>query len=77
MNTTEFLNSLDLPGLPPHMLKLKVGVPIILLPNLNPPRLFNGTRLAIKRMMDNIIEAIISNDNYEGEDVLLPRMVFQ
>lgn len=71
---TEFLNSLDLPGLPPHVLKLKVGVPIILLRNINPPRLCNGTRLAVKRMMENIIEATILNGNYKGEDVLLPRI---
>ncbi|XP_055584901.1 uncharacterized protein LOC129737764 [Uranotaenia lowii] len=71
---TEFLNSLDLPGLPPHVLILKVGVPIILLRNINPPRLCNGTRLAVKRLMDNIIEATILNGKFKGEDVLLPRI---
>jgi hypothetical protein len=36
---TEFLNLLDLPGMSPHNLQLKVGSPVILLRNLNPPRL--------------------------------------
>ncbi|XP_018496512.1 ATP-dependent DNA helicase PIF6-like [Galendromus occidentalis] len=69
---TEFLNSLDLPGMPPHILTLKLGVPIISLRNLHPPRLCNGTRLAVKNLMNNVIEATILNGKFEGEDVLLP-----
>ncbi|KAJ8879435.1 hypothetical protein PR048_020043 [Dryococelus australis] len=56
---TEFLNSLDLPGMPPHMLTLKVDVPIILLRNINPSRLCNTTRLSVKKMMNKIIKVKI------------------
>ena len=41
---TEFLNSLNPPGLPQHKIHLKVGCPVILLRNLNPPLATNGTR---------------------------------
>jgi hypothetical protein len=61
---TDFLNSLDLPGKPPHNLQLKVGSPVILLRNLNPPRLCKGTRLVIKKLMKNFIEAIILNGKF-------------
>ncbi|GFT18965.1 ATP-dependent DNA helicase, partial [Trichonephila clavipes] len=71
---TEFLNSLDLPGMPPHVLTLKIGVPIILLRNINPPRLFNRTRLSVKKMMNNVIEATILTGKFKGEYVLLPRI---
>jgi len=38
----EFLNSLTIPGL--HILTLKIVTPIMILRNINPPKLFNGTR---------------------------------
>ncbi|XP_061392257.1 uncharacterized protein LOC133327727, partial [Musca vetustissima] len=38
---TEFLNSLDVPGTPPHNLQLKVGSIVIMLRNLNHPKLCN------------------------------------
>jgi hypothetical protein len=47
----EFLNSLDLPGKPPNNLQLKVGTSVILLRNLNPSQLCNGTRFVIKKLI--------------------------
>ncbi|XP_046868780.1 uncharacterized protein LOC124461284 [Drosophila willistoni] len=63
----EFFNSLDLPGMPPHHLQLKVGSPVILLRNLNPPRLCNGTRLVIKKLMTNVIEATTLNGKFQAK----------
>ena len=45
---TEFLNTLQPNGMPRHTIKLKVGVPIILLRNLSRSAgLMNGTRLVV------------------------------
>jgi len=71
---TEFLNSLELHGLPPHNLQLKIGSAIIMLRNINQPRLCNGTRPAVKRLMNNVIKVTILNGKYKGEDVLIPRI---
>ena len=39
----EFFNSLDIPGIPQHVLSLKIGALIILLRNIHSPRMCNGT----------------------------------
>ena len=70
----EFLNSINLPGLPDHMIELKVGVPIILLRNLDPPRLCNGSRLLVTNLKNHIIEARILTGEYKGEQVMIPKI---
>ena len=72
--TTEFLNSIELPGIPSHVLKLKIGVPIILMRNLDPPRLCNGTRLLIKKLYKNVVIAEILTGCAKGEETFIPRI---
>ena len=51
----EFLNSLNLSGLPLHEIKLKVGAVVMLLRNLDPHSgLCNGTRLIITAIHANL-----------------------
>ena len=73
--TVEFLNSLDLTGIPPHILKLKIGSPIMVLRSMEPPKTTNGTRCAVTRLHQNLIEATISCGPYKGEVVLLPKIL--
>jgi ATP-dependent DNA helicase PIF1 len=71
----EFLNSIEFGGLPPHKLKLKIGCPVMLLRNLSPSSgLCNGTRLIVKSLLPNVIEAMIATGSKVGSVVLLPKI---
>jgi ATP-dependent DNA helicase PIF1 len=69
----EFLNSLTPNGLPAHELTIKKNCPIILLRNLDPHNgLCNGTRLIVRGLMRNCIDAEIANGQHAGTRVFIP-----
>jgi ATP-dependent DNA helicase PIF1 len=70
---TEFLNSLEFSGLPPHKLKLQEGAPVILLRNLS-NGLANGTRLIVKKIGTTLLEAVVATGPLKNETVFLPRL---
>ena len=101
----EYLHSITPSGMPPHILRLKVGSIVMLLRNLNPNKgkyytfnnvrkfqsffifyndvftiiepqgLCNGTRLVLKQLLNNVIEAqIVTEGKHKGQTVLLPRI---
>jgi hypothetical protein len=72
---TEYLNTLNLPGLPLHCLVLKVGCPILLLRNLDPANgLCNGTRLMLTAVRSRVIEATILSGRHAGKRAFVPRI---
>jgi ATP-dependent DNA helicase PIF1 len=73
---SEFLNSLTPNGLPPHVLKLKLGCPVIFLRNNDLANgLCNGTRLVVWGFRRNTIDAKIVVGQHAGKRVFLPRIL--
>ncbi|GJW83213.1 ATP-dependent DNA helicase PIF1-like protein [Tanacetum coccineum] len=73
--STEFVNGLKFSSVPNHELKLKVGVPIMLLLNIDQSNgLCNGTRLRVDRLMKTAIHATIINGSHVGKQMLIARM---
>jgi ATP-dependent DNA helicase PIF1 len=71
----EYLNILDLPGMPIHNLILKVGSPINLMRNLNfEAELCNGTRMIINTLKQRVVEATILTGTHAGNRAFIPRI---
>ncbi|RID65260.1 hypothetical protein BRARA_D00467 [Brassica rapa] len=61
----EYLNSLELSGLPSHKLILKVGA----------PGLCNSTRMILTHIGDRVLKAEIITGSHIGKEGLIPRIV--
>lgn len=70
----EFLNTLNNLGLADHELILKIGAAIIVIRNINPPKLCNGTKLIITGLKKNLIKCLIITGCAKGETVFIPRI---
>jgi len=69
----ELLNPLELRGVPSYLLSLRPGAFIIILRNLDPPELCNGTRLVVKQLLLHVVQAKIFTGVGKGEDIFIPR----
>lgn len=71
----EYLNSIKLPGMPPHQLVLKVGVVVMLLRNMNQcVGLCNGTRMVVRKCLKHSIVCEIISGSFEGSQHVIPRI---
>jgi len=69
---TELFNSVNPPGMLSHNITLKVGAPIVLLHDLNPPsKLCNGADLQIMTLHNYLLKAIIISDRATGKKVVI------
>ena len=64
----EYLNQINVNSMPPHVLELKVGIPIMLVRNLDATRgHVNGTRYIIRELTPRVIYAEIAIGPYKGK----------
>ena len=57
--------------MPPYQLRLKIGLPVMVLRNLA-PGIANGIRLIIRKTMERCLETVISTGSRKGEILYLP-----
>ena len=75
MHPLEYIHKLMPNGFPAHHLKLKKGVPIMLLRNLDAANGHcNGSRYVVTNLLNNVIEARALTGSNIGERILIPRI---
>ncbi|XP_076908820.1 uncharacterized protein LOC143565855 [Bidens hawaiensis] len=73
----DILNGIKALGLPDHRLVLKIGVPVMLLINVDQKSgLCNGTRLKVVSLGNRIIQVEIISGSHIGDRHYIPRITF-
>lgn len=70
-----FLSTLNPTGFPAHRLLLKMRA-LLLLWNLDPPKLCHGTRMEMKALHRNVIKAMLLTSNPQEQVVFIPCILF-
>jgi hypothetical protein len=74
---SEFLNTLEVSGMPSHKLSFKIGASVILLRNLDPlAGLCNGMRLIVRCFTMRVVEVEIITGKWAGNVAFIPRIKF-
>ncbi|XP_076030453.1 uncharacterized protein LOC143018757 [Oratosquilla oratoria] len=68
------LNEINPVSLPVHCLELKIGSVVMVIRNISPPRICNGTRVTGDNLKKNIIVEWILGGIYDGEQITIVRI---
>ncbi|XP_076038004.1 ATP-dependent DNA helicase Pif1-like [Oratosquilla oratoria] len=74
---TSVFNALTSPSLPPHQLKVKIGSVVMVVRNISPPKLCNGSRVLVTNLKTNIIIGKTLGGSHRGEQVMIPRITLE
>ena len=74
--TPEFLNTIEMSGMPPHLLKLKKGAMVILLRNMDLNNGHcNGVKYVVQNIKPHLLELKAISGTNVGKFLLLPRIL--
>ena len=67
--TAEFMETLNPPSLPPSILELKIGTPLMLMRNLHPREgLCNGTRMVVTKLHKSCVQARFVGGDFDDNE---------